>query len=396
MRGGQLATSSAPASDRVTAFASYLREYGFNLGVAETGDLLHSAGLLSECPPRLVSQAWRSLACRTPTEWSQWDELYTRFWHPERVRGTVKVSGRTQPRRDLRSVVEDLKDRLSATSRPGGETPPTPTGASLETSSDDLTSNATALPQSMGGASRVDPLHDRQGTLWWPDELVQLQLLARQIYRDLRPLRTRRFERDRQVDRLDIRGTLRRSAAWGGALMMPVWRTPQRIPPQIFFFVDVSRSMESHAAFCLRVARAFVREADARVFVFHTKIIEVTALMRRDSGRIQEKINAVTAGFGGGTRIASCLRDFATGEGRSALRRGARVWILSDGYDTDEPTELLDAVRSLRRSGGQVVWFHPTRTEALSTALSTARRAIDDYLPLATLTDLRAAAARLR
>jgi uncharacterized protein with von Willebrand factor type A (vWA) domain len=391
-------TSAQPfaASDRVTAFAAYLREYGFSIGVAETADLLEAARLLSTCPPRMVSQAWRSVACRTPAEWSQWDELFTRYWHPEQVRGTVKVTGRTQSRRDLRSVVEDLKDRLSAESRPSGNPPPTPTGAALETPSAEMPGDSAALPQAMGGASRVDPLHDRQSTMWWPDELVQLQLLARQIYRDLRPLRTRRFERHRRVDRLDIRGTLRRSAAWGGALMMPIWRTPQRIPPRIFIFVDVSRSMESHAAFCLRVARAFVREADARVFVFHTKIIEVTALMSRDSGRIQEKINAVTAGFGGGTRIASCLRDFAQGEGRAALRRGARVWILSDGYDTDEPTELHDALRSLRRSGGHIVWFHPTKTYALSTALSAARRVIDDYLPLTTLTDLRAAAARLR
>jgi len=290
MSGDAIAPSPTPASDRVTAFASYLREYGFSIGVAETADLMHAAQLLCSCPPRVVSQAWRSIACRTPAEWSQWDELYTRFWHPERVRGTVKVTGRTQARHNLRSLVDDLKERLASPSQAQENTEASSRSAALEAPSANSAQDPVTLPQSMGGASRVDPLHDRRGNLWWPDELAELQRLAQQIYRDLRPLRTRRFERNRRVDRLDLRGTLRRSAAWGGALMMPVWRTPRRIPPRIFLFVDVSRSMESHAAFFLRVARAFVREADARVFVFHTQIIEVTALMRRDSGRIQEKI----------------------------------------------------------------------------------------------------------
>ena len=382
------------ASVQITAFAAYLREYGFAIGVDEVTDMLATASLLGLEQPKPVRFAWRSIACHSKQEWSQWNDLFDQFWFPQKVRGTVRVSGQTRPRRDLRAAVQDLREQLS--------TPPSsaPTsaqssgmGAALQTGHADLPS--TDAPRAMGGASRVDPLHDRSGSMWWPDEVTELQLLAKQIYRGLRPVRTRRLRHSRQVDRLDVRATLRQSASTGGALPLPVWRTPRVIPPRLFIFVDVSRSMESHAAFFLRVARAFVREADARVFVFHTKLVEVTPLLRRNSGRVQEKINAVTAGFGGGTRIASCLQSFADGEGRQGLTRGARLWIMSDGYDTDEPEHLQDAIRALRRSGGQVVWFHPTRTTARSEALTRAQTAIDAFLPLATLTDLRAGARRL-
>ena len=90
-------------------------------------------------------------------------------------------------------------------------------------------------------------------------------------------------------------------------------------PPRLFILADVSRSMEAHAALFLRVARAFAIEAQARVFVFHTRLAEVTPLMQRDSATVQEKINAVTAGFGAGTRIAASLQDFARSHARAQL-----------------------------------------------------------------------------
>ena len=80
--------------------------------------------------------------------------------------------------------------------------------------------------------------------------------------------------------------------------------------------------METHAQLFLRIARAFVGVLDARVFVFHTRLAEVTPLLQRDSARVQEKINAVTAGFGGGTRIATSLADFHRVHAKGQLGRG--------------------------------------------------------------------------
>jgi uncharacterized protein len=176
--------------------------------------------------------------------------------------------------------------------------------------------------------------------MWMPQELSALQQLARQITAKLQPRPTRRWRVAPRGQRLDLRQTLRRSVAWGGELMQPAWKVKRVEPPRLFILADVSRSMESHAALFLRVARAFALEADARVFVFHTRLAEVTSYMQRDTPAIQEKVNAVTAGFGGGTRIAASLQDFARQHARAQLNRGSRVWVFSDGFDTDEP-ELL-------------------------------------------------------
>jgi uncharacterized protein len=133
---------------------------------------------------------------------------------------------------------------------------------------------------------------------------------------------------------------LRRSVAHGGLPLSPVWQRPRQEPPRLFVLVDVSRSMEAHAAFFLRVARAFVQCAQARAFVFHVHLAEVTPLLQRDSATVQEKINAVTAGFGAGTRIAANLQAFARQHARAQLGRDTRVWLMSDGFDTDAPEDL--------------------------------------------------------
>jgi uncharacterized protein with von Willebrand factor type A (vWA) domain len=188
-----------------------------------------------------------------------------------------------------------------------------------------------------------------------------------------------------------LRQTLRRSVAWGGELLQPAWKVKRMEPPRLFILADVSRSMESHAALFLRVARAFALEADARVFVFHTRLAEVTPYMHRDTPAIQEKVNAVTAGFGGGTRIAASLQEFVRQHARAQLNRGARVWVFSDGFDTDGPELLADALQEVRARGASITWFHPTRQVPAAGALQRARSRIERFVPLASLADLAAA-----
>jgi uncharacterized protein with von Willebrand factor type A (vWA) domain len=149
--------------------------------------------------------------------------------------------------------------------------------------------------------------------------------------------------------------------------------------------------MESHAALFLRVARAFALEADARVFVFHTRLAEVTPYMHRDTPAIQEKVNAVTAGFGGGTRIAASLQEFTRQHARAQLNRGARVWVFSDGFDTDAPELLTIALQEIRARGARITWFHPTKHVPSANALQLSRSHIERFVPMASLADLAAA-----
>ena len=386
-------TPASMPSERLASFAGLLREHGLTVGVAEQQAMLQTAlhfGPLQEKP---LQAAWRAIACHSHREWQLWPDVYERFWHPEKLRGGVKVSGQTRPSRNLRQSVQALHDQMDAAQQPktqaGGQQ------AALQTAGDipaaGLDEHIAGIPRAQGGASRTEALHQRDGQMWLPQELNALQQLARQITAKLQPRPTRRWRLAPRGQRLDLRQTLRRSVAWGGELMQPAWKVKRLEPPRLFILADVSRSMESHAALFLRVARAFALEADARVFVFHTRLAEVTSYMQRDTPAIQEKVNAVTAGFGGGTRIAASLQDFARQHARAQLNRGSRVWVFSDGFDTDAPELLSAAMQEVRARGARITWFHPTRQVPAAAAVQQARRCIERFVPFASLADLAAA-----
>lgn len=387
-------SQATPPTLRLAEFAALLRDHGLTVGVAEQQAMLQAAlhfGPLHEKP---IQAAWRAIACHNHREWKLWPDVYARFWHPEKVRGGVKVSGQMRPSRNLRQSVQAMHEQMAAASQPGSaKTAPQTAGDTPAIGQDPDDAGG---PRAQGGASRTEALQQRDGQMWMPQDLSTLQALARQITHKLQPRATRRWRIDPSGRRLHLRQTLRRSASWVGELMQPAWQVKRHEPPRLFILADVSRSMESHAALFLRVARAFALEANARVFVFHTRLAEVTPYMHKDTPSIQEKVNAVTAGFGGGTRIAASLHEFARQHARAQLNRGSRVWVFSDGFDTDAPELLSAALQEVRARGARITWFHPTRQVPAANALERAQRNIERFVPLASLADLAAARHVLR
>jgi len=371
----------------LAGFAAHLREHGFVVGVAEQQAMVQAALVLPGAlrQPARLSEAWRAIACHGARDWRRWPELFQRYWQPQRSTGSTRVSGRTRPPRDIRQLVQQLHDSL-------GEGGTKPGAAAADTALADSPAEGDALSRHQGGASRTEALHDRSLHEWLPQDLSLLQQLAERIAARLRRRLTRRWHAHPQGRRLDLRHTLRRSLATGGVPLAPAWRQPRRERPRLFVLVDVSRSMETHAQLFLRIARAFVVAAQARVFVFHTRLAEVTPLLQRDSAAVQEKVNAVTAGFAGGTRIATSLADFRRVHARAQLGRRAQVWVLSDGFDADEPHRLAEELAAVRGRGARITWFHTSPAVPASAAMQAARPQVQRFVRLASLRDLAHAA----
>lgn len=384
---------AAQPLEGIAGFAALLREHGLTVGIAEQQAMVQAALHLPVERCAALDPAWRAIACHDARDWRRWPELFQRYWYPQRTKGSVKTSGQTRPSRNLQQLVQGLHDSMAVGMPRGG-----PADAALRAPA--IADDAAGLPRAQGGASRTEALHDRSLAMWLPQDLATLERLAEQIARRLRKRLTRRWHDCRTGRRLDVRRTLRASLRTGGVPVTPVWRAPRRERPRLFILVDVSRSMETHAQLFLRIARAFVAAMDARVFVFHTRLAEVTPLLKSDSAAVQEKVNAVTAGFGGGTRIATSVADFHAVHARAQLTRNARVWILSDGFDADEPQRLAEELARVRGRGARLAWFHPSERPPASAAL----QAVNDHTPslierfhrLNSLRDLAAVAEHLR
>jgi uncharacterized protein with von Willebrand factor type A (vWA) domain len=378
----------------IAGFAALLREHGLKVGIAEQQAMVRAALRLPVERSAKLDPAWRAIACHDARDWKRWPELFGNYWHPERTRGSTKVSGQTRASRNLQQLVQSLHESMDAgvpSARPAASD--TAMQAPATEQGDD------GMSRAQGGATRTDPLHDRTLSQWLPQDLALLERLAERIAQRLRKRLTRRWHDRATGRRLDVRRTLRASLRTGGLPIHPVWRAPRRERPKLFILVDVSRSMETHAQLFLRIARAFVVAMGARVFVFHTRLAEVTPLLRSDSAAVQEKVNAVTAGFGGGTRIATSIHDFHSVHARAQLTRNTRVWVLSDGFDADEAPQLTEELAQVRARGARITWFHPSQHPPASASMQcVAARGdlVERFLRLNSLDDLASLGSMLR
>ena len=137
---------------------------------------------------------------------------------------------------------------------------------------------------------------------------------------------------------------------FAGDGLVPSWQVRRREAPQIIMVIDVSRSMESYAAFYLRLARAFSRWLPVRVFVFHIRYSEITEFLLRDNPATKKRSTRYSGVSG--TKIARCIRQICFEDNAISLNRRTRVWVFSDGYDTDQPTALRNVLSRVRARRG--------------------------------------------
>lgn len=366
--------------EAVAGFAAHLRAHGFRIGIADQQAMLQTALAFDVAAWRKLEGGWRSLVCGGADEWRRYPELFARYWFPQRARGRLRSRGPPRPPRDLRELVAELHAAAAgAPAALGGD------GGM----GGDLPANIAADERhARGGASRADPLVTRDFRAWPMDDLADLERRVEDLARRMRTRLTRRRRGDPRGQILDLRGTLRRSLRTGGIPFAPAWQKRRRERPRLFILVDISRSMELYARFFLQVARVFATVLGARVFVFHTRLAEVTALLRRPGARAGEKFNAVTAGFGGGTRIATSLADFTHRHARGALSASSRVLIMSDGFDSDGEEELAGQVAAVRARQARVYWLHPSRDPPQSAALAPCAELITAFVPVHDLASL--------
>jgi uncharacterized protein with von Willebrand factor type A (vWA) domain len=124
--------------------------------------------------------------------------------------------------------------------------------------------------------------------------------------------------------------------------------------------LDVSRSMSLYSFFFLRVARALQGvHLDTHVFIWHTRLSGVSEALRDpDPWRAQERLQLLSAGWAGGTRIGECLEQFERGHSALVHSRTALI-VVSDGYDTGDPQLVSNVLRRLRRRARRLIWLNP-------------------------------------
>jgi uncharacterized protein with von Willebrand factor type A (vWA) domain len=163
-------------------------------------------------------------------------------------------------------------------------------------------------------------------------------------------------------DTPDVRRALRASVETGGTVVNVPRREHQRTAVRARLLVDVSQSVldvldRSFLLRFLRRARAAWR--DARVFFFDSDLREVTQSFDADSARAAlDALERAETEWGGGTRIGGSLERLRTEFPHSVDRRSV-VFLVSDGLEMGDVSDLEAELSSLSRTAGAVLCLNP-------------------------------------
>jgi uncharacterized protein len=194
-----------------------------------------------------------------------------------------------------------------------------------------------------------------------PDELAQLYRLMSRLQLATPKRRTRRYERARHGEQVDLRRTLRASLRTGGDPIRLARRRRRVVRRRLVMLCDVSGSMEPYArAYLQLLTSAAGSGPHAEAFVFATRLTRVTrALASRRPDRAIQRAAAAAPDWASGTRIGEALRAFNDRHGRRGMARGAVVVILSDGWERGDPALVGREMERLSRLAHRIVWVNP-------------------------------------
>lgn len=338
---------------RLAGFVHSLRDSGFKVGQAETGD---AARLLTSSlanRPASLKTAFRSLFCGRLSDWQRFDEVFDAYWLGRGVKSGVKVTG-TSRKKGMKTIRELVDAQGARQDTLAGDVERLP--GEEDQSSEDTPSGRREGASIAENLGQVD-FRDIQD----PDALEKAHDLAERLARSMRVRLTRRDRQRRKGPRLDLRRTIRHSIAHGGTPIDLVRKGPRERQLRLVILLDASGSMNNYTGIFTRFVHGILdsfREAEA--FLFHTRLVHVSpALSERDAGRALDRMGLMAQGVGGGTKIGDALADFNRWHAARVIHSRTCVMILSDGYDTCAPDLLGAEMARLRRRCRRIVWLNP-------------------------------------
>lgn len=391
-RAGHLGTEGldAPAPSGLTEglvrFCRSLRERGLLVSPGQSIEAARALSVIDIADRTDAQLALRALLTSKPGDLAVFDECFDAFWTA--LRG---LEPRIAP--DARIAMP----RATASTRPRAASAATTTLARWVRATEGMDEDHTALRT----PTAADVRRQESFSTFDADSLRDVQRLARRIVRHLAARRSRRWRPTPRGPRLDLRRTVRAALRTTGDLSLLAYRRRAIRRTRLVVICDVSGSMDLYARLLLQFLFA-LQHSFARVetFVFATQLSRITTDLRTsDYETALSALGRRVRDWNGGTRIAASLAAFAA-EWRHLLDRWTAVVILSDGWDTDDPRQLDEALAVIHRHAGRVIWLNPLladpRYQPLTRGMQAALPHIDIFAAANNLETLEALAHYLR
>jgi uncharacterized protein with von Willebrand factor type A (vWA) domain len=376
-----------PGVDRAafaTALATQLRRRGVQVGFTMAEDFVRALGALPPYDKGELYWAARITLIRRQTDLAMFDAVFEAVFSDAEFE-LDPYSRRSAGRGTLSSVPQQQAAEEAGSGLPWATLPPAVDGAGDSDS-------PLGFPQRL--PSELAALSDAGFETLTPQQLAELGRWLENVLRDWPTRRSRRRKVHPSGTRIAIRPTIARARRTGWEPVVLVRDRPRDRPRRVVLLCDVSLSMQAQATAYLHLMRAFALRADAEVFAFATSLTRLTPVLLHRSAEVAvEQATAAVADRFGGTRIATNLRALLASRHGNAVR-GAIVIIGSDGWDSDPPEAVADAMARLRRRAHRVIWMNPRAgAPGFAPTVSTMAAALpycDQLLPADTFASLAA------
>jgi uncharacterized protein with von Willebrand factor type A (vWA) domain len=210
-------------------------------------------------------------------------------------------------------------------------------------------------------ASEEEELSEKHFSALQPQELAALYRLMVRLDLATPVRRTRRKQRGRHGEHMDMRRTLRNSLRTGGDPIKLARRRRRVHKRRLVLLCDISGSMEPYARAYLQFLHcARASGPDHEAFVFATRLTRLTKqLAGRNPQRAIRRATEAVDDWSSGTRIGDALKSFNDRYGRRGMARGAVIVILSDGWERGDPEIVGREMERLARLAYRIVWVNP-------------------------------------
>lgn len=376
--------STGAFATRLVLFGRDLRTRGLGVTTQQLAALVEAAACVGVRDRDRVRDAVRATLCTSVDEIAIVDEAFERFW-----RGDDSTARRDVPKPSIAPAKRLPPAEVAIARRLGREAEESP-----EPSSD---RSATWSAAETLRRKRFDRLTD--------EEAAALQRLIGRAPAPVADRLTRRYASARRGRQLDWLRTMRAAIRHDGELVERRWRRREREPRPLVVLVDISGSMERYSRVLVTLLHAVGRRRRGprqplEVFVFGTRLTRLTrALAVRRPDEALANATKAAEDWSGGTRIGAALHAFNRQWSRRVLARGARVAIVSDGWDQGEPDVVSRELARLRRAAHGVYWLNPLLDlpgyEPRTAGLVAAAPHVDAMLPAGTLHTLAHSLSRL-
>ena len=342
----------------VGAMSRRLHDAGLPITPSRSADFARSLTLVRPITRRRLYWTARAVFVSDPAQVKAFDAVFFSIFG-SRVEGhdfdledarTVASSPDDRPRSEHKASPRDLEGqglRTSVSSSP----------LNGRVANEDLAE--VEVPLAM--ASDEELLGRKSFDALEPHELAQLYRLMSRLELATPLRRTRRYEKGRHGERIDLRRTLRASLRTGGQPIRLARRHRRVARRRLVLLCDISGSMEPYArAYLQFLTCAAGSGPKGEAFVFATRLTRLTrALASRNPERAIQRAAAAAPDWSSGTRIGDALREFNDRHGRRGMARGAVIVILSDGWERGDPMLVGREMERLARLAHRIVWVNP-------------------------------------